>query len=378
VAEAYEARLRERGAVDYASMLALPLRLLRAEPPALRVLQDAYRFVMLDEAQDTCHVQNALLRLIVERHHNLMVVGDPQQCLPPGTLIQTPAGEVPIESIRPGDAVVAGVGRGQACAARVAEVLSRPFDGNLVRVTLKSGRIVRMTPTHMCFARQGCRPGSYYVYLMYRREFGYRIGMTSSAVYDAHLGRHVPGAAFSDEPGTRRQGLDPPCSVPIPRPARSRWRCAPKASRSGSAPTRTCSGGLRCATSLPTCVLRTTRRTGWPWHGSSTPRRRLRLVEQALRRRPVAAADLPRWAQKRAGPPGRRAVEALLASLEQLHRDARGCRPARVLELILERTGYAVWLASQQEGPARLGRIDELRAVVEGSPAPDLATWLAD
>jgi superfamily I DNA/RNA helicase len=49
-----------------------------------------------------------------------------------------------------------------------------------------------------------------------------------------------------------------------------------------------------------------------------------------------------------------------------------------VLELILERTGYAVWLASQQDGPARLGRIEELHAVVEGSPAPDLATWLAD
>src|SRR5919202_851405 len=79
VAESYEARLRERGAVDYAAMLALPLPLLRGEPRALRVLQDAYRFVMLDEAQDTCHVQNALLRLIVERHHNLMVVGDPLQ-----------------------------------------------------------------------------------------------------------------------------------------------------------------------------------------------------------------------------------------------------------------------------------------------------------
>jgi DNA helicase-2/ATP-dependent DNA helicase PcrA len=49
-----------------------------------------------------------------------------------------------------------------------------------------------------------------------------------------------------------------------------------------------------------------------------------------------------------------------------------------VLELILERTGYAVWLAAQQDGPARLGRIEELHGVLQGSPAPDLATWLAD
>src|ERR687886_2183597 len=204
VAEAYEARLRERGAVDYASMLALPLRLLRAEPSALRVLQDAYRFVMLDEAQDTCHTQHALLRLIVERHHNLMVVGDPQQCLPPGTLIQTPAGEAPIESIRPGDAVIAGIGHGQARTARVNERISRQFEGNLVRVSLKSGRVVRMTPTHMCFARLSCRPGSYYVYLMYCREFGYRIGIASSAAYDSSMARLVSGLQYR----TNGEGAD--------------------------------------------------------------------------------------------------------------------------------------------------------------------------
>jgi len=60
--EAYEALLQERGAVDYPSMLRLPLRLFADEPRALHVVQDAYRFVMADEAQDTSHIQFELLR----------------------------------------------------------------------------------------------------------------------------------------------------------------------------------------------------------------------------------------------------------------------------------------------------------------------------
>ena len=51
--EAYEAQLQQRRAVDFPSMLTLPLNLFESEPGALRVVQDAYRFVMADEFQDT-------------------------------------------------------------------------------------------------------------------------------------------------------------------------------------------------------------------------------------------------------------------------------------------------------------------------------------
>jgi DNA helicase-2/ATP-dependent DNA helicase PcrA len=79
--QAYEGLLHERGAVDYPSMLALPLRAFETEPRALSFVQDAYRFVMVDEFQDTCDSQFHLLRQIVERHRNLSVVGDPRQAI---------------------------------------------------------------------------------------------------------------------------------------------------------------------------------------------------------------------------------------------------------------------------------------------------------
>ncbi len=109
-----------------------------------------------------------------------------------------------------------------------------------------------------------------------------------------------------------------------------------------------------------------------------TPPRHLRPVERAFRKHPVAVTDLPRYAQKRGGPPARAAVEALLALIDDLHTAVQDQSPLQVLDAVLDRTGYAVWLASQSEGPARLLDVEHLHALVEHANAPDLATWLAD
>jgi DNA helicase-2/ATP-dependent DNA helicase PcrA len=146
LSEAYDRLLQQRRAVDFAAMLAAPARLFTTHPPALELLQNAYRWVMVDEFQDTTGLQYGLLRQVVARHHNLVVGGDPAQCFPPGTLVQTLQGAVPIESLAPGDAIVAGAGRGTTAVARIDQVLRRDFEGDLVEVTMKSGRVLRMTP----------------------------------------------------------------------------------------------------------------------------------------------------------------------------------------------------------------------------------------
>src|ERR671928_192606 len=46
-------------------------------------------FVLIDEYQDTNHAQYVLARHLSVDHPNLCVVGDPDQCLPPGTLVRT-------------------------------------------------------------------------------------------------------------------------------------------------------------------------------------------------------------------------------------------------------------------------------------------------
>jgi DNA primase catalytic core len=81
LARAYEAGLRRREAVDFPAMLTLPLDLFTQFPPALRVLQDAYRYVVCDEGQDVCRTQYLLLRSLAARHRNLVLVADPRQTI---------------------------------------------------------------------------------------------------------------------------------------------------------------------------------------------------------------------------------------------------------------------------------------------------------
>lgn len=81
VAAGYERLLRERGVVDFLSMLAEPLRLFREHPDILGRYQATYRWVFADECQDVAPPQYALLRLLAAGHGNLTAVGDACQTL---------------------------------------------------------------------------------------------------------------------------------------------------------------------------------------------------------------------------------------------------------------------------------------------------------
>lgn len=81
VRSAYEQGLRACNAVDFDDLLLLPLRLFREHPEVLAECQQQYRYVLVDEYQDTNAVQLELLRLLVARHRNLCVVGDDDQSI---------------------------------------------------------------------------------------------------------------------------------------------------------------------------------------------------------------------------------------------------------------------------------------------------------
>ncbi|MFN8472796.1 MAG: ATP-dependent helicase [Anaerolineae bacterium] len=81
LADEYQAALQSRGAVDFTAMLSTPLRLFDERPSALRMYQDAYRHILVDEFQDVSAPQYRLLQRLAARHGNLTVVGDPLQTL---------------------------------------------------------------------------------------------------------------------------------------------------------------------------------------------------------------------------------------------------------------------------------------------------------
>jgi DNA helicase-2/ATP-dependent DNA helicase PcrA len=77
----YEARLRQAGALDFDDLLAVTVRLFDAHPAVLAHYQRRWRYVLVDEYQDTNAAQYRLLRLLTARHGNLCVVGDPDQSI---------------------------------------------------------------------------------------------------------------------------------------------------------------------------------------------------------------------------------------------------------------------------------------------------------
>ncbi len=74
--------LKERaGVIDFGDQIALCLQLLREHPAAARRLQSRYRYVLVDEFQDTNAAQFTLLKALVEPHRNITVVGDDDQSI---------------------------------------------------------------------------------------------------------------------------------------------------------------------------------------------------------------------------------------------------------------------------------------------------------
>ncbi|HET7089993.1 MAG TPA: UvrD-helicase domain-containing protein [Anaerolineae bacterium] len=180
----YQDLLRANNALDFDDLLMAVVQLFDANPVVLGYYQNRYRYILVDEFQDTNTAQYTLLRQMAGRSRNLFVVGDEDQCLTAGAAIQTPSGRKPIETIRIGEKVLAASGRGATLPTEVVYVGSRPYRGELIRVTTRQGYSFRATPNHIVFARLSASAGIHYVYLMQKEGVGYRIGVTSGARSD--------------------------------------------------------------------------------------------------------------------------------------------------------------------------------------------------
>jgi len=77
----YQKRLHASNAMDFDDLLMLTVEVLERFPEAKTRWQKAFRYVLVDEYQDTNHAQYRLLRLLGERHRNVCAVGDPDQSI---------------------------------------------------------------------------------------------------------------------------------------------------------------------------------------------------------------------------------------------------------------------------------------------------------
>ncbi len=79
VYRAYQKRLQSSNALDFDDLIMLTVIIFRQNPEVLNRYQERFRYILIDEYQDTNYAQYSLVKLLASRYRNLCVVGDDDQ-----------------------------------------------------------------------------------------------------------------------------------------------------------------------------------------------------------------------------------------------------------------------------------------------------------
>ncbi|MEO6077445.1 MAG: UvrD-helicase domain-containing protein [Candidatus Andersenbacteria bacterium] len=77
----YERMLAEHDAYDFDDLLRVPLRILRSVPAVREMYQNRWKFISVDEYQDTNNIQDEIISLLLNKDRNICVVGDDYQAI---------------------------------------------------------------------------------------------------------------------------------------------------------------------------------------------------------------------------------------------------------------------------------------------------------
>jgi DNA helicase-2/ATP-dependent DNA helicase PcrA len=346
LARAYEERLRRHGAIDFVAMLALPLRLFVQEEPALRVLQDAYAHILVDEVQDLDQSEWRLVELLAERHRNLLVAGDDRQCI----YVWRSANPHALKHFvqRHPDAPVVTLDKNHRSTGRVvqvgnalAELFAEPHplwtdnaDGPHPRFKLAEDEQAeaRFVADHVgSLLDRGLLPHPGQAAVIFRTSA--QSDVVASAMREAGLPYQLHGHA--DLFGTR-------------------------AVRDSIAYLRLAANPADRA-----ALMRIV----------DTPPRGLRSLAATLLEEPATLDELPSRAAE-FGPEAVAAAAALMAVVYDLHAHGRrGIHPVALLDRVLDRSGLRMWLEHHPDGTRRLRLLARLRAVLQRLEV-SLGEWL--
>ncbi|MHC4870953.1 MAG: ATP-dependent helicase [Planctomycetota bacterium] len=81
VYQIYEKKLKESNAVDFDDLLILTIEMLKSNDAILKKYQERYKYILVDEYQDTNRIQYTLLKLLVGNNTNIHATGDPDQSI---------------------------------------------------------------------------------------------------------------------------------------------------------------------------------------------------------------------------------------------------------------------------------------------------------
>ena len=77
----YQTLLKVNNALDFDDLLIKTIEIFRAYPDVLEMYRDKFRFILIDEYQDTNYAQYTITRLLADKYRNICVTGDPDQSI---------------------------------------------------------------------------------------------------------------------------------------------------------------------------------------------------------------------------------------------------------------------------------------------------------
>ena len=188
----YQQLLLDNESLDFGDLINYALKLFRERNNILKRYQQQFKYVLVDEFQDTNWAQYELVKLLVGDDKNLAVVGDDDQCLPGHVMIDMADDKKKrIDKIRKGDKVVSAVGKGHLGVYKVNKIFVNKKKARLLTITTKNGNKIQVTDNHkmFCFVPKKSNGKYHYVYLMFRQDLGWRMGVTNDLAVRLKLER---------------------------------------------------------------------------------------------------------------------------------------------------------------------------------------------
>ena len=81
VYEKYEQKLHNNNSLDFDDLLLLPIQVLKSDKELLTKYQERFKYILIDEYQDTNEAQYIMTKLLASRYENICVVGDSDQAI---------------------------------------------------------------------------------------------------------------------------------------------------------------------------------------------------------------------------------------------------------------------------------------------------------
>ena len=182
IAKTYLEHCKKNNLFDFSALIYESIKIIESDEDLKRKIQNTFKYIMVDETQDTNKSQFHLVNLLGSKWRNIMLIGDIDQCVVEGSLISTPGGEKKVEELKVGDKVLCGRGGGKVVESNIIDIYKHDvFEKNIVSIKTKSGKEIKSTTEHIMFANYTKdSPKKIVVYLMYDKEKGYRVGITNN------------------------------------------------------------------------------------------------------------------------------------------------------------------------------------------------------